>query len=82
MRIVHHEGELTDAYDGQDPKRQKAFGNDEIYVEKFIENPKHIEVKIIGDEYGNIQNPSRRKGTVQFNAGIKKSIEVALVWAS
>ncbi|NLI67485.1 MAG: pyruvate carboxylase [Bacilli bacterium] len=75
MRIVHHEGELTDAYDRARSEAQKAFGNDEIYVEKFIENPKHIEVQIIGDEYGNIVHLYERDCSIQRRH--QKVIEVA-----
>src|SRR5690625_5816175 len=50
MRIVNHEGELAEAYDRARSEAKSAFGNDEIYVEKYILNPKHIEVQIIGDE--------------------------------
>src|SRR5699024_3506109 len=50
MRIVNHEDELTEAYDRARSEAKSAFGNDEIYVEKFVKDPKHIEVQIIGDE--------------------------------
>src|SRR5690625_7664239 len=54
MRIVNHKGELAEAYDRARSEAKSAFGSDEIYVEKYILNPKHIEVQIIGDEHGNI----------------------------
>src|SRR5699024_5994172 len=44
MRIVNHKGELAEAYDRARSEAKSAFGNDEIYVEKYILNPKHIEV--------------------------------------
>src|SRR5699024_3720339 len=51
MRIVNHDGELAEAYDRARSEAKSAFGNDEIYVEKYVKNPKHIEVQIIADEH-------------------------------
>ena len=54
MRMVHEAAELEDAYNRAKSEALKAFGSDEIYLEKYLENPKHIEVQIIGDKKGNI----------------------------
>src|SRR5699024_2578946 len=54
---------------------QTAFGNDEIYVEKFIENPKHIEVQVIGDKPGNIVHLYERDCSIQRRH--QKVVEVA-----
>ncbi len=75
MRIVHHEGELNEAYDRARSEAQTAFGNDEIYVEKFIENPKHIEVQVIGDYHGNIVHLYERDCSIQRRH--QKVVEVA-----
>ena len=75
MRIVNHEGELTESYDRARSEAQTAFGNDEIYVEKFIENPKHIEVQVIGDDYGNIVHLYERDCSIQRRH--QKVVEVA-----
>lgn len=75
MRIVNHKGELTEAYDRARSEAKKAFGNDEIYVEKYIMNPKHIEVQIIGDEHGNIVHLYERDCSVQRRH--QKVVEVA-----
>ncbi|HLS66985.1 MAG TPA: pyruvate carboxylase, partial [Pseudogracilibacillus sp.] len=75
MRIVKHESELTDAYDRARSEAKSAFGNDEIYVEKFIENPKHIEVQILGDTYGNIVHLYERDCSIQRRH--QKVVEVA-----
>src|SRR5699024_10871479 len=76
MRIVNHEGELSEAYDRARSEAQTAFGNDEIYVEKFIENPKHIEVQVLGDEYGNIMHLYEMDCSIQRRH--LKVVEVAL----
>src|SRR5690625_3455688 len=75
MRIVHHKGELTEAYDRARSEAKSAFGNDEIYVEKFIQNPKHIEVQILGDNHGNIVHLYERGCSVQRRH--QKVVEVA-----
>src|SRR5690625_2342855 len=75
MRIVNHEKELAEAYERARSESKSAFGNDEIYVEKFIQNPKHIEVQIIGDEFGNIVHLYERDCSVQRRH--QKVVEVA-----
>jgi len=65
MRIVREEAELTEAYDRAKSEAKAAFGNDEVYVEKLIENPKHIEIQVIGDEHGNVVHLYERDCSVQ-----------------
>jgi len=54
MREVHHKEDLRDAYDRAKSEAKAAFGDDDVYVEKLIVEPKHIEVQILGDEHGNV----------------------------
>ncbi|CDO02359.1 2-oxoglutarate carboxylase small subunit [Oceanobacillus picturae] len=75
MRIVRTNQELHEAYDRAKSEAKAAFGNDEIYVEKLIENPKHIEVQIIGDQHGNIVHLYERDCSVQRRH--QKVVEVA-----
>ncbi|MBY7143758.1 pyruvate carboxylase [Virgibacillus sp. NKC19-3] len=75
MRIVRSEEEIPEAYDRAKSEAKSAFGNDEIYLEKLIENPKHIEVQIIGDEEGNIVHLYERDCSVQRRH--QKVVEVA-----
>ncbi|WP_067728239.1 pyruvate carboxylase [Oceanobacillus damuensis] len=75
MRIVRDETEVKEAYDRAKSEAKAAFGNDEIYLEKFIENPKHIEVQILGDKHGNIVHLHERDCSVQRRH--QKVIEVA-----
>ncbi|UJL47819.1 pyruvate carboxylase [Virgibacillus sp. NKC19-16] len=75
MRIVRSEGEVPEAYDRAKSEAKSAFGNDEIYLEKLIENPKHIEVQIIGDDEGNIVHLYERDCSVQRRH--QKVVEVA-----
>ena len=75
MRIVREEGELEDAFHRAKSEAEKSFGNSEVYIERYIDNPKHIEVQIIGDEYGNIVHLYERDCSVQRRH--QKVVEVA-----
>ncbi|MEH7108001.1 MULTISPECIES: pyruvate carboxylase [Bacillaceae] len=75
MRIVRSHEELAEAFERAKSEAKAAFGNDEVYVEKLIENPKHIEVQIIGDKHGNIVHLYDRDCSVQRRH--QKVVEVA-----
>src|SRR5690625_3570999 len=75
MRIVRNEKGLSEGYDRAKSEAVAAFGNDEVYVEKLIENPKHIEVQIIGDKHDNIIHLFDRDCSVQRRH--QKVVEVA-----
>jgi len=75
MRIVRNEKSVKEAYERAKSEAKAAFGNNEIYVEKLIENPKHIEVQIIGDQHGNIVHLYERDCSVQRRH--QKVVEVA-----
>ncbi|WP_256082436.1 ATP-binding protein, partial [Staphylococcus aureus] len=53
MRIVREESELEDAFHRAKSEAEKSFGNSDVYIESYIDNPKHIAVQVIGDEHGN-----------------------------
>lgn len=65
MRIVWNDGEFEDQWNRARQEAKAAFGNDGIYVEKFIEEPRHIEFQIIGDQYGNVSHLSERDCSIQ-----------------
>ncbi|KZE49686.1 pyruvate carboxylase [Rossellomorea marisflavi] len=75
MRIVRNLESLKEAYERAKSEAKAAFGNDEIYVEKFVEKPKHIEVQILGDEDGNIVHLYERDCSIQRRH--QKVVEVA-----
>lgn len=75
MRIVREESELEDAFHRAKSEAEKSFGNSEVYIERYIDNPKHIEVQVIGDELGNIIHFYERDCSVQRRH--QKVVEVA-----
>lgn len=54
MRIAHHKEGLLQAMQTAQAEAQSSFGNPDVYIEKYIEEPRHIEVQVLGDKYGNI----------------------------
>ena len=75
MRIVRESSELEDAFHRAKSEAEKSFGNSEVYIERYIDNPKHIEVQVIGDEFGNIIHLYERDCSVQRRH--QKVVEVA-----
>ena len=65
MRVVNSDDELPDAYNRARSEAKQSFGDDELYVEKYLENPKHIEVQILGDKHGNVLHLFERDCSVQ-----------------
>jgi acetyl-CoA carboxylase biotin carboxylase subunit len=65
MRIVHDEEHMEAAWDSARKEAANAFGNDGMYMEKFIVNPRHIEIQVVGDQYGNVSHLSERDCTIQ-----------------
>lgn len=65
MRIVRHEGELEEMYNLARSEASIAFGNGGVYIEKYLENPRHIEVQIIADQYGNVVHLGERDCSIQ-----------------
>lgn len=65
MRIVWKESEFEDQWNLARREAKAAFGNDGIYVEKYIEEPRHIEFQIIGDQYGRVAHLSERDCSIQ-----------------
>jgi 3-methylcrotonyl-CoA carboxylase alpha subunit len=65
MRIVRSAGELAAAIVSAKREAKAAFGDDRMLIEKFVENPRHIEVQIIGDSHGNLLSLFERECTLQ-----------------
>jgi acetyl-CoA carboxylase biotin carboxylase subunit len=65
IRIVNSEEELENSYNIVKQEAKMSFNDDEIYIEKFIKNPRHIEVQILADEFGNVIHLGERDCTIQ-----------------
>ena len=65
MRLAHSKSALKEALGMARMEAGAAFGNDEVYIEKYIEEPRHIEIQILGDEYGNIIHLGERDCSLQ-----------------
>ncbi len=65
MRIVTKPEEFEEQWSLARQEAKAAFSNDGMYIEKFIENPRHIEFQIIGDQYGNVAHLSERDCSIQ-----------------
>lgn len=65
MRLAHSQESLKEALDTAKMEARAAFGNDEIYLEKYIEEPRHIEIQVLGDELGNLIHLGERDCSLQ-----------------
>jgi acetyl-CoA carboxylase biotin carboxylase subunit len=65
MRMVKSPDELRSAYEAARSEAQRSFGDNEVYLEKFIVNPRHVEMQIFGDEHGNVVYLGERECSVQ-----------------
>lgn len=65
MRIAHNDASLIQGYHAAQTEAENAFGNGALYIEKYIVNPRHIEVQIIADNYGNVVHLGERDCSVQ-----------------
>lgn len=65
MRIVRKDEDLDDAFNLCRSEAQNSFANPDVYVEKFVENPRHIEVQILADSYGNVIHLGERDCSIQ-----------------
>jgi len=65
MRLVKDPADLQKSFDMARAEASAAFGNPEVYIEKFINNPRHVEIQILADNYGNMVHLGERDCTIQ-----------------
>ncbi|HLG58531.1 MAG TPA: acetyl-CoA carboxylase biotin carboxylase subunit [Vicinamibacterales bacterium] len=65
MRVVRNAGDMPNALKTAQREAEAAFGNGDVYIEKYLENPRHIEFQIIGDHHGNVVHLGERECSIQ-----------------
>ena len=65
MRVVRHQEELSTAFSTARNEAQQAFGTPDVYLEKFIERPRHIEFQVLGDKHGRVIHLGERECSIQ-----------------
>ena len=65
MKVAHHAGELREAFRVARAESQAAFGNNAVYIEKFLERPRHIEIQILADSHGSVVHFGERDCSLQ-----------------
>ncbi len=65
MRIVWEDSEFEKAYQTARTEAESSFGNGDVYIEKFLENPRHVEIQVLGDMFGNVYHYGERDCSVQ-----------------
>ncbi len=65
MRVVQREEDLEKAFQTARNEAEKAFGNPGVYIEKFVEEPRHVEIQVLGDQHGNVIHLGERDCSVQ-----------------
>ncbi|MDD2451831.1 acetyl-CoA carboxylase biotin carboxylase subunit [Sulfurovum sp.] len=75
MRIVHKEKDFESMFDSATAESMKFFGRSEVFIEKYVVNPRHIEIQIVADKYGNVVHLGERDCSIQRRH--QKVIEIA-----
>src|SRR5882724_2219589 len=65
MRIAHDDQEVRDGFRAASSEARSSFADDRVFIEKFIENPRHIEIQVLGDSHGNIVYLGERECSIQ-----------------
>jgi propionyl-CoA carboxylase alpha chain len=65
MRIAHDDGELREGFSSAQHEAKSSFGDDRVFLEKYIEEPRHIEIQVLGDAHGNVVHLGERECSIQ-----------------
>ncbi len=79
MRRCDNDAEVAEAFELVSSEARKAFGNEDIFIEKYLVEPKHIEVQILADSYGNVMHLGERDCSLQRR--YQKVVEMAPAWS-
>src|SRR3974390_3679036 len=65
LRIVHEEKDLAQAIQSSQNEARASFGDDRLFIEKFLTEPRHIEIQVMGDKHGNVIHLGERECSIQ-----------------
>ena len=65
MKVVHSQAHLPNAFNAARTEAEAGFGNPDVYIEKFCENPRHVEIQILADKHGNVIHLGERDCSIQ-----------------
>jgi len=65
MRIAHSRSEVAEGFSRARSEAKSSFGDDRVFIEKFIENPRHVEIQVLGDKHGNVIHLGERECSIQ-----------------
>jgi len=65
IRVAHSDDDMADGFSSVKAEAKSAFGDDRVFLEKFIENPRHIEIQVMGDKHGNVVHLFERECSIQ-----------------
>jgi propionyl-CoA carboxylase alpha chain len=65
MRIAHSKSEVAEGFARARSEAKSSFGDDRVFIEKFIENPRHVEIQVLGDKHGNVIHLFERECSIQ-----------------
>ncbi|MBN9023717.1 MAG: ATP-grasp domain-containing protein, partial [Rhizobiales bacterium] len=65
MRIAWSEGEVAEGWERARSEAQSSFGDDRVFIERFVESPRHVEIQVLGDKHGNVIHLGERECSVQ-----------------
>src|SRR3989440_10269515 len=65
MRIAHSKGEVAEGFARARSEAKSSFGDDRVFIEKFIVDPRHIEIQVLGDKHGNVIHLGERECSIQ-----------------
>lgn len=65
MRIIRNENELDNAFQTARNEAESAFGNPDVYLEKYLQDPRHVEIQVLGDSHGNVIHLGERDCSIQ-----------------
>ena len=65
MRIAHSKSEVAEGFNVSKAEAKSSFGDDRVFIEKFIVDPRHIEIQVLGDKHGNVIYLGERECSIQ-----------------